>query len=84
MFNRGINMKFDFKGVLSVIIAAVLSGIVSVSVATAQMKAHIENSYVHKDTAALEQTFVRKDVLTVELKAMNDKLNAIAKEMGLD
>ena len=77
-------MKFDTKGVFSVLIAAILSGIISVNVATAQMKAHIENNYVHKDTTALEQTFVRKDVLAVELKAMNDKLSAIAKEMGLE
>ena len=76
-------MKFDLRGVLSVVIAAILSGIVSVTVATAQMQAHIQNNYVHKDVVALEETFVRKDVLAVELNSMNEKLDALIKKMGI-
>ena len=57
---------------------------IAYGVVTTTLKAHIENNYVHKDISALEETFVRKDVLEVVLASINEKLKDIAKEMGIE
>ena len=51
---------------------------------TTVLKAHIENNYVHKDISTLEETFVRKDVLGAHLQNINEKLERISREMGIE
>lgn len=83
MFKKG-NVTVDIKGITSVIIAAILSGIISFAVATERLDAHVGNEYVHKDIQTLGDTFVRKDVQDAEWRAINHKLDMISKKLGID
>ena len=76
-FNRD-NMSLLRHALTLIVGAAVAYGVVTTTV-----KAHIENTYVHNDLQTLDQTYVRKDILALELKSMNDKLGAITKELGI-
>ena len=83
MFKKG-NIVVDLKGITSVIVAAILSGLIAFAVTTERLDGHIDNAYIHKDIAELEETFVRKDVQAEQLKAINDKLDNIIAELGIE
>ena len=65
-------------------VTLIIGAVTAWAVTTTTLKAHIENNYVHKDVSALEETFVRKDVLDVQLTSIDGKLARIMKELDIE
>ena len=73
-----------YKWITSGIIVFIMTALISFAVAEGRIGWHIDNEYVHNDISTLDKTYVRKDVLTVQLEAINQNLKSIKTELGIE
>ena len=79
-----MSMKKDNMSIVKHFGTVLIGAGIAYGIVTTTLRAHIGNNYVHKDVATLEETFVRKDVLGAHMKGLNEKLDRIDKEMGIE
>jgi len=76
--------KYNWRSIVPVLLGIILTGAATTIVITTQLKAHMVNDYVHHDIKALEETFVREDVLSVQLGNIDETLKAIKAKLEIE
>ena len=62
---------------------AIAGMLITVGMSKEKNDSHIANEYIHQDTKALDETYVRKDVFIITLTGIADDIKDIKGEMGI-
>jgi len=68
--------------IVGIVLAAVISTVIALSVATAAMDTHMENMKIHRDYEALSKDFMPREVLELNLAGLAIGIRRIEVELG--
>lgn len=68
--------------IVGIVLTAVISTVIAVSVATAAMKSHMESAKIHRDYEALAADFMPREALQLNMTALSESIRRIEIKLG--